>query len=111
MNMPIHRRAPMLRVALALAAGILLAEWLPGVPRPLLWTALAVAATLLGIGLWRHGRKGGGLFRPALWVTIIVTSWLSVPPPHKNIPLLRYHRTQDSRPAPGGHPASLNAQR
>ena len=76
----------MLRVALALAAGILLAEWLPGVPRPLLWTALAVAATLLGIGLWRHGRKGGGLFRPALWVTIIVTSWLSVPPPTKISP-------------------------
>ena len=67
----------MLRVALALVAGILLAEWLPGVPPAMLWTALAVAAALLGIGFWRHGRRGAGLFTPALWMALTLTGWLA----------------------------------
>ena len=63
----------MLRVALALAAGILLAEWLPGVPPAVLWVALAIAAAMLGIGFWRHGRRGTGLFTPALWMALTLT--------------------------------------
>lgn len=48
------RRTPMLRVALALAAGILLAEWLPGVPAEWLVAAIGAGmALLIGTVYWR----------------------------------------------------------
>lgn len=71
------RRAPMLRVAAGLMAGILLSEFLPDVSRWILWAVLVGSVGAIGIGLWRHGKGGGWLLPAALWLAMTSTGWLT----------------------------------
>ena len=71
------RRTPMLRVVLAMAVGILLAEYLPPL-RPRLMTAATAALTvLLAAAALIRRRRAGLVFLPLLWLTLISGGWLT----------------------------------
>ena len=70
-------KAPMLRAAVGLLAGILLAEYVPGVPQWVLWAGLSVGVALMAVGLWRHGKRGSWLFPAALWAAMVLAGWLT----------------------------------
>lgn len=70
------RRAPVLRLVLALATGILIADHLP--PQPLLLPAAtaAVAVLLTAAALLPRPRWAAHLFLPLLWLDLIALGWL-----------------------------------
>ena len=70
------RRAPLLRVVLALAAGILLAEYLPSLPVGLLCLVAAVAVALMAVALPMKRRGANFLFTFLLWLVLVVVGWL-----------------------------------
>ena len=70
------RRAPLLRVVLALAAGILLAEYLPSLPVGLLWLVAAVAVALMAVAMPMRHRGANFLFTFLLWLVLVVVGWL-----------------------------------
>ncbi len=103
----LFQRAPMLRVALALALGILLAECLPAVP---LWLLCLVAVG--GVGLMATATylfQHKWLFAFSLWLTFAVAGWMLVElhapqDPFAGRPSLRdttlwVHLTETPRPA------------
>ena len=70
------RRAPLLRVVLALAAGILLAEYLPSLPVGLLCLVAVVAVALMAVAMPMRRRGANLLFTFLLWLVLVVVGWL-----------------------------------
>lgn len=71
------RRTPMLRVVLAMAVGILLAEYLPPLRPRLLTAATATLTVLLAAAALIRRRRAGLVFLPLLWLTLISGGWLA----------------------------------
>ena len=73
----LFQRAPMFRVALAMAFGILLGEYLPAVP---IWLLCLVA--VVGVGLMSSSTylfQSNACFTLSLWLTFVAMGWLLVP--------------------------------
>lgn len=73
----LFQRAPMFRVALAMAFGILLGEYLPAVP---IWLLCLVAVA--GVGLMSSSTylfQSNACFTLSLWLTFVAMGWLLVP--------------------------------
>lgn len=69
------KRAPMLRVAVALATGIVLSELMPNVTGAWVWWMLGVSALLTTAAYCMHGKCGDWLFVVPLWITLTMAGW------------------------------------
>ena len=69
------RRTPMLRIVLALSAGILLSEYLPPVPIRTLIIATTVVTLLLTATLIFKPYWNKAFFSPLLWLALIAIGW------------------------------------
>ena len=70
------RRTPLLRVVLALSAGILMAEYLPSPPVGLLCLVAAVAVVLMAVAMTMKHRGTNLFFTILLWLVLVMVGWL-----------------------------------